>query len=228
MRQQSPFRNIFRKLNPIKRRSLWLLMPLALASVLFLGWLFNLLAPQLGSGEYLEQILRDSGWFAPFLYIILIIISVVISPIPGSCLAMIGGSIWPPALALVYTLVGGFLGATLAYFIGRKLGQEGFKALTTQKIEFFKHRGNLSITGLIFFCRLFPIVSFDLVSYGAGAIGVPFPLYALATLLGMTPSTFLITYLGATISINWVLALKFALPVAIVLSLARVAVPDSK
>lgn len=74
MGNKRPFPHILTKLKRIKRRFVWILVPLALTSVLFLGCLFNQLDPQIWSREYLEQILRDSDWFAPFIYIILILL----------------------------------------------------------------------------------------------------------------------------------------------------------
>lgn len=70
--------------------------------------------------------------------------------------------------------------------------------------------------------RLFPVLPFDLVSYGAGIAGLSLPIYATATLLGMIPSTFLLAYagdalktgqplLGSALTISF-LAVLFILP----------------
>lgn len=53
--------------------------------------------------------------------------------------------------------------------------------------------------------RLLPVLSFDLISYGAGITGLSLPIYATATLLGMIPSTFFLTYMGATFQVGKIL-----------------------
>ncbi|HEX9758437.1 MAG TPA: VTT domain-containing protein [Nitrospiria bacterium] len=52
---------------------------------------------------------------------------------------------------------------------------------------------------LVLISRLFPIFSFDLISYGAGLTGMSLKWFALATLLGMIPPTFALTYFGKSI-----------------------------
>ena len=202
----------------------WILMLIAMFSVLLAGCLHGQVDENIWSIEHLKQIIEASGWFAPLFYISLIVLSVVISPIPGACLAIVAGMIWHPTIAGIYTIIGGFIGSVIAYFIGRILGQETVKALTGKTLHFEKNRGKIYLSCLIFLARLIPIMSFDLISYGAGIIGLPFPIYATATLLGMIPSTLLITYMGATVSLNWSLAIKFGLPIIIAIILILFAI----
>ncbi|MGI8936178.1 MAG: VTT domain-containing protein [Phormidesmis sp.] len=60
----------------------------------------------------------------------------------------------------------------------------------------------MAIRGLIFVTRLLPVLSFDLISYGAGLTGLSLPIYASSTLLGMIPSTLLLTYLGEAFTLG--------------------------
>lgn len=136
------------------------------------------------------------GAWGPALYIGLLAISVVISQIPGAPLAIAAGAVWGPLNAGIYTVLGGFLGALIAYSLGKTFGQSLLKLLTGKTIQFSKERGETYLGGLIFLMRLVPVFSFDLISYGAGITGLSLPVYASATLLGMVPSTFLLTYLG--------------------------------
>lgn len=55
---------------------------------------------------------------------------------------------------------------------------------------------------LVFITHLLPVLSFDLISYGAGISWLSLPIYAGATLLGMIPSTFFLTYMGAAFQIK--------------------------
>ena len=55
---------------------------------------------------------------------------------------------------------------------------------------------------MIFLTRLLPVLSFDLISYAAGITGVSLSIYSIATLLGMIPSTFFLTYMGAAFQLG--------------------------
>lgn len=52
---------------------------------------------------------------------------------------------------------------------------------------------------VILLARLLPVFSFGIISYGAGLTRISPRYFALATLLGMIPPTFLITYFGSGI-----------------------------
>lgn len=179
------------------------------SGMIYLGLQHSLL--DLFSPEGFKQAVYQAGFLGPLVYMGLLTISVVISPIPSAPLAMVAGAIWGPVLAGVYSVIGGFLGGVIAYFIGYSLGRSAVKALTGKAIYFSAQRGEVFLGWMIFVTRLLPILSFDLISYGAGMTGLSFPIYAVATLLGMIPSTFLITYLGSTFTVE--LPLGFALSI---------------
>lgn len=74
----------------------------------------------------------------------------------------------------------------------------------------------------MFFSRLLPVVSFDVVSYGAGLTKMSLAKFSLATFLGMLPLTFIYNYFGSavirsrtlTVALAMVLvALFFVIPV---------------
>jgi uncharacterized membrane protein YdjX (TVP38/TMEM64 family) len=156
------------------------------------GFMLNIFTP-----TGFRQIIRRLGAFGPLIYIALIALSVAISPIPGTPLAVIAGAVWEPISAGVYTVIGGFLGSLIAYYIGRTLGRATIRVLTGKAIYFSKGRGEAYVGWLIFLTRLFPILPFDLISYGAGVSGLSLSIYMPATLLGMIPSTFLLSYAGS-------------------------------
>lgn len=162
-----------------------------------------------------QQVASRLGIVGPIVYIGIIALSVVISPIPGAPLAVVAGGLWGAIPAGVYSVIGGFLGSLIAYYLGRTLGRSGIKALTGKAIYFSKRRGQVYLGWLIFITRLLPVLSFDLMSYGAGITGISLKIYAIATLLGMIPSTLLLTYLGSTFTIGgrlgMVLSLMFLL-----------------
>ncbi len=171
-------------------------LSLPVALVLALIGLQQSLDINLFSPEGFQTAAAKFGAWGPVLYVGLLAISVVVSQIPGAPLAIAAGAVWGPLNAGIYSILGGFLGALIAYTLGKMFGQPLLKLLTGKTIQFSKERGETYLGGLIFLMRLVPVFSFDLISYGAGITGLSLPVYASATLLGMIPSTFLLTYLG--------------------------------
>jgi len=154
------------------------------------------------SPESLSAAVTQAGPWGPLLYMAVIALSVVVSQIPGAPLALVAGALWSPLLAGLYTVIGGFSGAMIAYALGKTVGQPLVKALTGKTVSFSTEHGEKTLGWLIFITRLVPVFSFDLVSYGAGMAGLSLPLYAGATLFGMVPSTMLLTFAGDRMQVS--------------------------
>lgn len=191
------------KAMPVKN-VLWLVgLPLLVMTVAMAYFLWQ--RPELLSLDHLPIILKQLGVWGPLLYIAIITLSVVVSQIPGAPLAVAAGAVWDPLFAGIYTIVGGFSGALIAYALGRTMGPSIITALTGKTLRITT--GHQYLGWVIFTTRLLPIFSFDLISYGAGIAGLSLPTYAGATFLGMVPSTLLLTYLGGSIHLSpWMMA----------------------
>jgi uncharacterized membrane protein YdjX (TVP38/TMEM64 family) len=161
------------------------------------------------------------GWPGVLVFIGLSALAIVVSPIPGTPLTIAAGAIWGPVPAGVYAAIGIFTGSMVAYGIGRTLGRSTVKALTGKSIHLSKHRGEVYLGWLMFVSHLFPVLPFDLLSYGAGITRLSLPVYATTTLLGTIPGTFLLTYAGSTLN----LSMTSAIAVAVVLVVLLVVLP---
>lgn len=174
----------------------------------------NLLTP-----EGLQQAVTGTGVWGVIVYIAVIALAVVMSPIPGAPLTVAAGAVWGAIPAGIYSVIGGFSGSLIAYFIGRSLGRSAVKSLTGKIIYFSKEKGEWLLGGLIFITRLLPVLSFDLISYGAGLTGLSLPIYASSTLIGMIPSTLLLTYLGEAFTLSAPAAISLSLLFVVLLVL---------
>lgn len=190
-------------------------LAIAVACALVAGWLLLEPSPDLFNPTALKSTLQQMGAWGPVIYIAVLALSVVVSPVPGAPLAVAAGMVWGMPMAGLYSVIGGFLGSLIAYFIGRTLGHTAIRALTGKSIFVDAHRGARYLGWLIFFSRLFPVLPFDGVSYGAGMLKLSIKVYGVATLLGMIPSTFLLSYAGesftATLPQNVVISLLLLL-----------------
>ncbi|EAZ90238.1 TVP38/TMEM64 family protein [Crocosphaera chwakensis] len=192
----------FQKFSFFRKSKHRLLLIFFIATIFLTWWGHNHLDWDLFNSEELKKVLAETGWIAPFIYISILIISVVISHIPALPLVMAAGMVWSPILATIYSVIGGFLGGLLAYFLGRNLGRNALKMLTGKVFYFSKNKGEVYLGFLIFITRLIPLFSFDLISYASGLAGISLPIYSCSTLAGMIPPTFLLTYMGSSLTLN--------------------------
>jgi len=168
--------------------------------LLFYGWLtfkgeHNLLTP-----TGLQQAMQELGWWAPLIYMGILALSVIISPIPGAPLVVAGGVIWELPLAGIYSVMGGFLGGLVAYWIGRTLGDTAIQSITGRSLQLISEQQKSYAGWFVLIMRLFPVLPFGLISYTSGLAKLPATSYALATLIGMTPPTFLLSYWGQSLT----------------------------
>lgn len=106
-----------------RREAGWVLL-LALTSILIglildtaFGWVFPLRPEAIGDW------LRSLGVWAPLVYIALMVVAVVVSPVPSVPLDVAAGLAFGWFWGVVYTLVGAELGALIAFGLARRLGR---------------------------------------------------------------------------------------------------------
>lgn len=185
---------------------------------LFAGWkLLNQVGSDSTGSFDLIQSIHQLGWFGKLIYVFLLALAIVISPIPGTPLTIAAGLVWEPWVAGIYGVFGVFLGSLIAYFLGRTWGRSVVRVLTGKQIYLSNHKGEAFLGWVVFVVHLLPILPFDLISYGAGLAKLSFKIYATATLLGTIPCTFFLTYWGASFAIGLPVALSIALVVALLL-----------
>ncbi|UCG79250.1 MAG: TVP38/TMEM64 family protein [Nitrospirota bacterium] len=164
--------------------------------------------------EAVKGVLESAGVFAPAIYMLIMAAAIVVSPIPSLPLDIAAGMVFGPVLGTLYSLVGATAGAMASFSIARYLGSEFVERKISGHIIFCRRCSDRLMTRVVFFSRLLPFVSFDVVSYGAGLTNMSLTKFAVATFLGMIPLTFVYNYFGAT--------LAFSGPTVVILGLVMV------
>lgn len=209
--------NSLKRLLSLLSTSNLIALGLLLASIAAFIWLQRATPYNLYSEEGFQQLAATLGWRGPLLYMLVIAVAVVISQIPGLPLTLAAGALWGALPAGLYSVLGGFTGALIAYYLGHTLGRSVMKLLVGKVLIFSEERGERFLGVLIFVSRLLPLFPFDIISYAAGLSGLSVRTYALATLLGMIPSTLLLTYLGSAFTISLPIALELSAVALLVL-----------
>lgn len=149
--------------------------------------------------DRIDALLRQAGPAAPLVFIGVMALAVIVSPIPSLPLDILAGRVFGPLAGGLYAALGGLLGAIISFSIARLLGRELLARFLKGHINFCNRCSDRLLTRVVFLSRLVPFVSFDLVSYGAGLTRMTLARFAIATFLGMLPLTFAYTTYGAVL-----------------------------
>lgn len=112
---------------------------------------------------------------------------------------MVAGGAYGSLAGTFLTVAGSFLGASIAFVIARFLAYDAVRRweFVRRPLDWLE-RGHSQnwLMAAVFLTRLAPFLSFDAISYAAGLTPLAYWRFALATLLGVTPVSFLLAYGG--------------------------------
>ena len=130
-------------------------------------------------------------WYAPLIFIGCYMVGCVVAA-PATIFVVTAGIIWGWEYGGTYSLLGGVLGASVSFFIGRFIGG-GLLTSWGSRVA----GGAAAESGgfhSMLILRLVPLVPFPVLNYAGGVARMRFRDYFLATLIGAAPSHYIITY----------------------------------
>jgi uncharacterized membrane protein YdjX (TVP38/TMEM64 family) len=140
------------------------------------GILYELLRTDLDAAAKivrLQEFFRACGAWAPLVYAAFVTVEVVVAPIPGLMLYAPGGMIFGPIVGGALALAGNTLGAGLACTLAKRLGAARLeRALAVETREQLHEAIARRGVRWVFWLRLNPLTSSDMVSYAAGFAGM--------------------------------------------------------
>jgi len=141
--------------------------------------------------------IEQLGLWGPLAVIALMILAILVSPIPSAPIAMAAGAVYGHAWGTLYVVAGAEAGALAAFGIARLLGRAALHRRFGERLPAGITGSQDALTGIVFVSRLMPFISFDLVSYAAGLTPLAAWRFALATLAGIVPASFLLAHFGS-------------------------------
>lgn len=174
--------------------------------------------------------IQDLGPIGPIATAGLMAIAIVFSPLPSAPIALAAGAVYGHTWGTIYILVGAEIGALIAFWITRYFGKDAVDRMLGGRLPKTIIGTQNGLTFIVLTARLIPFLSFDAVSYAAGLTPLTTTRFALATLVGMAPVSFLLTHFGAELSAaDWgqsivallVMAAVMLVPVVIVIARRR-------
>lgn len=172
---------------------------LAWVAAVVLVVLVATLVPTPGLEQFREWATQLGSWFPVLFFAACAIVTV--APIPRSTFTYSAAVLFPPAVAIPWSLVAAGVAATLAFAGVRRLGHDRTAALRADPRlaavdTRLRRRGWLSVGSL----RLVPAVPFSVVNYAAALTSISYPHFLLATLIGSAPGTVAAVLLGHSLT----------------------------
>ncbi|MEX2241200.1 MAG: VTT domain-containing protein [Burkholderiales bacterium] len=143
----------------------------------------------------LREWIENLGAWGPLAVVVLMTLAILVSPIPSAPIAMAAGAAYGHGWGTLYVLLGAEAGALAAFGLARMLGGAALSRWLGKRLPGLSGSQN-ALMGIVFASRLLPFISFDLISYAAGLTVLSLWRFALATLAGIVPASFVLAHLG--------------------------------
>ena len=137
------------------------------------------------------------GPWGPTAIIALMMLAILVSPIPSAPIALAAGAAFGHAWGALYVVLGAEAGAMAAFGLARFVGHETVHRWFGGRLSVGLIGSQNALMGIVFVSRLLPFLSFDVVSYAAGLTVLSFWRFAIATLVGVVPTSFLLAHFGS-------------------------------
>jgi len=146
--------------------------------------------------------------------LLLVIVEVIIGVIPGPLIYPLVGLLISPITGSILILIGNILGSVANFYQGRIL----WSGFNEEDIESKSRLVNKLEDGgawTLFLLRFNPLTSFDFLPYIAGGSGMKFRSFFVANTLGLIPLILIGTFLGESVLTEYAWALKLLIVVTI-------------
>lgn len=156
----------------------------------------GLLAVILDGAALRDHITRLGAW-GPLMVIGIMVLAILVSPIPSGPIAMAAGAAYGHVWGTLYVLLGAEIGALCAFGLARWLGGETLRRWFGERLSVGLMGSQNSLMGIVLVSRLLPFISFDIISYAAGLTVLSLWRFAIATVVGIVPASFLLAHFGS-------------------------------
>jgi uncharacterized membrane protein YdjX (TVP38/TMEM64 family) len=177
-------------------------------------------APELLDPPTLRAFVLGFGPFAPVVFVLLQATQVVVAPIPGQVVGLVGGYLFGPVWGTAYSLLGVAVGSTVVFVLSRRYGRPYVERMivpeTVAEFDDLVDSGGLLALFLVF---LIPGLPDDSVCFLAGLTRIPIPRLVAVAVVGRAPGFLLVAVAGGDLAAGRASAALWLLGAVSVLSL---------
>jgi uncharacterized membrane protein YdjX (TVP38/TMEM64 family) len=152
----------------------------------------------LSNPEEVKEYILHFGIWAPIIIILIQVVQVIITPIPGNVTALAGGAIYGVIKGFLLNVIGIVLGSVAAFYLARLYGTPLVKKLIGEQSY---HKYNRMISGKysigLFILFFIPLTPDDALCFLAGMSSMHISIFLFFVLVGRTPGMFIATLIGS-------------------------------
>lgn len=137
----------------------FILLPLLIAGGFFLVFHFDLYGLFLSKDRF-EEYLTSFGPYSIFVFILVQVLQVLLSPLPGDVTGLLGGYLYGAVMGTLYSTIGLVIGSMAAFYLARLLGlpfvERFVKPSVIRKYDHFLEHKGLFVSFVLFLIPGFP------------------------------------------------------------------------
>ena len=149
--------------------------------------------------ESLLAFVARLGLFAPLVFIAVYVAVAALSIPLGAILTATAGFLFDTVAGGLYSLLGATAGGTILFLIARTSFGSSLQRRAGPMLQKVEAGFRENAANYLFVLRIVPLFPFWFVNLVSAFFGIPLRTFALVSLLGMAPASFVYAYLGAGI-----------------------------
>ncbi len=148
--------------------------------------------------------IQQTGLFAPLVFVLLNIVSLVVAPLAGSSLFVLGGILFGKGLAFWLSWLASIVGCSLNFWIARRWGRAiAIRFVGKKDLDQLDHfMGRIKDQHSIFYMIALMPLSQDIVSYAVGLTKVKYSSFVIALVISSAAIVASYVYVG-TSAMEW-------------------------
>ena len=155
------------------------------------------------SAAALKAYILSFGALTPLIFFALQLLQVIVAPLPGGTLGVLGGAIFGLPKGFALSASASFIGSCVAFYLAKKFGRPFVDRFSDNKwISKFESIAPDKLDLALFLIFLFPAFPDDILCFAAGLTKMPFRNFVLLVIIGRFPGIFLNTLVGAGLFAN--------------------------
>ncbi|MEA4804813.1 TVP38/TMEM64 family protein [Acetobacterium wieringae] len=150
--------------------------------------------------DTLQSFLLQFGIWTPLAFFLLQLLQIIIAPIPGGTVGLVGGALFGTIGGFLISAAGTLAGSIIVFLLSKRFGRPFvIRFVSSELIEKYDQIKESKLNTVLFLIFLFPLFPDDMLCFIAGLSPMPVKTFILIVMLARTPSVFINTMIGAGI-----------------------------
>ena len=150
--------------------------------------------------DTLQSFLLQFGIWTPLVFFLLQLLQIIIAPIPGGTVGLVGGALFGTIGGFLISATGTLAGSVIVFLLSKRFGRPFvIRFVSSELLEKYDQIKESKLNTVLFLIFLFPLFPDDMLCFIAGLSPMPVKTFILIVMLARTPSVFINTMIGAGI-----------------------------